>query len=936
MTGKKKPLVTVIMPAYNDAAHIKKAIDSVLNQTLHNLEIIVVDDHSTDNTIDVIESIMRRDSRLRYEVLPKNTGAAGTPRNKGIEISEGQYIFFLDSDDTLDRHALKNLYQRAVEDGCDFVIGKTVRYHLVSKRRQSWLGYLMGEDIHNTSITERGEFVDDTLITNKLYKRSFLVDNDLYFEEGIHYEDVIYAARIFSRAESFSVITDEVYIWNVYDSAVKKSITNQRDSVRSLRDRLYANKQRAQIYASLGNSTIDRLCQVHFLKHSAILYLMDASEHTDAYLDSIIELLYPEVVDIPEDSFNEITMQNRVMYGMLLLKDKVGLRELSYYRKYGEKFAAKIIRKGKKAFWVSSTTSTVPRNTRVRDLLDITPYRLIETPVSKLTYYHELTAVERVNGGIELKGVSRDPLSKFTVDDTLRMAISIEKRGKRELSYQFGARVTQNDKGEILWKIRIPNFQFSMHDGYEAWSVLLDIEQGSRRNKSPIHVGLHRNLRNGVIYSRSPVRSLIGCGLTAYRAVNGDLAFRHTEYKKMSKAMGLYKRAIAYRLRLLALMQKISRASMVRVWYPIFCTLPLNKKTVLFESQLGQMATGSPSAVYEQMRADNRFASFKFVWSSRQKSPEHDNDEHTKYIERGSIRYFWHLATAGILVDDQTFPKYFTKRVDQVYIQTWHGIPLKRMGLDQPSVAQNKERSDDTVRRAKMWNALIAPCQYFIDTFAHAFRYEGEFIKWGTPRNDRLYSATKKLQQQIRQKLDLPKDRKIILYAPTFRDDSRGKAFTVPMNLYEWRKELGDDTYLLIRTHYLNRVGIPKQLAAFCMNVSDYPDLDELYIASDMMITDYSSTMFDYATLGRPMIFYTYDYEEYMHSDRGAYFELNEHAPGPVVKTQDELFSGVKRAIKQPEPDDRYKRFVDEYCGVEDGKASSRVVDFIAQEVRKG
>jgi CDP-glycerol glycerophosphotransferase len=418
-TLKNIPLVSVIIISYNDAAHLPNAIRSVLNQTLFNLEVIVCDDCSMDDTTDVVQEFMRNDSRVRYERLEANSGGCGAPRNRGINSAGAPYIFFLDSDDVLDRHALKNLYNVASHDNCDFVMGKTIRYNLASKHKQAWLGYLFREDVHNTSILRHKELLNDTLSTNKLYKKSFIINNKLYFEEGTHYEDIIYTALVFSKAKKLSVIQDEVYIWKVYDENVKKSITAKRDSIGNLKDRLYANECRAQIYAELNDPEIDRLCHMHFLKHSVMLYLMDASDYEDAYLDKIIGLLRPVITKIPEELFGDLDVQNRVIYAMLLQKDKQGLRELSYYRKYGNKFAGKIIEKNKRFFWASSKTTVLSRNKLIKDLMDISDYRLADTPVSSLTYYHELKRIYRRGGSLVLEGISQDPLGKFDFGTSL-------------------------------------------------------------------------------------------------------------------------------------------------------------------------------------------------------------------------------------------------------------------------------------------------------------------------------------------------------------------------------------------------------------------------------------------------------------------------------------------------------------------------------------
>ena len=241
-------LVTVVIATYNNAETIRSAINSVLNQTLSSLDVVVVDDCSNDRTRQIVKDISKSSPQVFLITLTKNSGAAGKPRNIGIKHAKGKYIFFLDGDDILDRHALKNLTTVAMTDGCDFVMGGTLNVAnlLQYEKETNWLPYLFKEEKHNTTLNDMPELVDDVLITNKLYKKDFLRNSNLIFESGVHFEDIIFSAQAFTNAKSISIIPDDIYIWYIYNLNTRKSITHQRDSLRNLDDRVSALKEEEQ------------------------------------------------------------------------------------------------------------------------------------------------------------------------------------------------------------------------------------------------------------------------------------------------------------------------------------------------------------------------------------------------------------------------------------------------------------------------------------------------------------------------------------------------------------------------------------------------------------------------------------------------------------------------------------------------------------------
>ncbi len=248
-----------------------------------------------------------------------------------------------------------------------------------------------------------------------------------------------------------------------------------------------------------------------------------------------------------------------------------------------------------------------------------------------------------------------------------------------------------------------------------------------------------------------------------------------------------------------------------------------------------------------------------------------------------------------------------------------------------------KKNSLDVVR----YDYFISPSAFTTEKFTTAFDLEALgktdiLIETGYPRNDLLYNFDETFSQQVKEKLGISDEhRKIILYAPTFRDnlhDGAGYICDLHLDFDRLRNDLGDEYLILFRAHYFvaNQFDFGRY-EGFVLDVSELDDITPLYTIADLLVTDYSSVLFDYACLKRPMVFYMYDLEEYADAIRGFYLDIDE-LPGPIVKTEDELIRATKeQSAAAPEAvyDSKYEAFTEKYNYLEDGKASKRVCDIL-------
>lgn len=364
--------------------------------------------------------------------------------------------------------------------------------------------------------------------------------------------------------------------------------------------------------------------------------------------------------------------------------------------------------------------------------------------------------------------------------------------------------------------------------------------------------------------------------------------------------------------------------------------LPVRKKTIMFESFLGKQYSDSPRAIYEFM-IDNEIP-YDMYWSIDRRHIRLYQDKNIKVVRRFSVKWLLLMARAEYWISNSRLPLWLPKPKHTTYVQTWHGTPLKRLAADMDEVhmpGTNTEKyKENFIKEASKWDYLISPNAYSSEIFKRAFQFDREIIESGYPRNDFLINSNnEKTMTKIKQLSNLPLDKKIILYAPTWRDNqfyAKGKyKFDLQMDLEQMKKELGEDYIVVLRLHYLVAENLDLTgYEGFIYDFSYHEDIRELYLIADVLITDYSSVFFDYANLRRPMLFYVYDIEEYRDNLRGFYFDFEEKAPGPLVKTTDEIISEIKKIDANGfSPSNIEEEFYKKFCYLEDGNASKRVVD---------
>lgn len=366
--------------------------------------------------------------------------------------------------------------------------------------------------------------------------------------------------------------------------------------------------------------------------------------------------------------------------------------------------------------------------------------------------------------------------------------------------------------------------------------------------------------------------------------------------------------------------QKVLR----KIVYPLLRFLPIDNNLIVFQSYWGKSYNCNPRALYEYMQDQN--LKYKYVWGFINENTRINGN--AKKVRINSLKYFYYMARAKYFVHNVNFADFYKKRASAVELQTLHGTALKTLGLDVPGDFETKEKEDRFIEKCNRWDYLTSPSGYMTDISKRCFLYKNEVIEYGFPRNDILFLKNEDTYiSEIKNKLNLPLNKNIVLYAPTWRIKNE---FEFKLDLKLFKEELGEDYIILLRLHHYVSSNINiDEYRGFVYNLSSHDDIQELYLISDILITDYSSVMFDFSNLRRPIIFFTYDLENYRDQLRGLYIDFEREAPGPLVRTTEELIKEIKENESRINPGykQKYQKFLDKYCEFESGQASKKAYE---------
>lgn len=359
----------------------------------------------------------------------------------------------------------------------------------------------------------------------------------------------------------------------------------------------------------------------------------------------------------------------------------------------------------------------------------------------------------------------------------------------------------------------------------------------------------------------------------------------------------------------------------------------LDPGLVYLQAYTGQSATDSPLAIHAELR--RRRPDLRLVWAVADRS---------SWVPDGAETVLWRsrawydvVGRAALVVTNIELEPWFHPRAGQTVVQTFHGYPSKSMGI---RLWRSKDFTDSRIeqqlaRTSAKWTVLLTPSPEMDVHYREEYRYDGDILASGYPRDDALLAPdADEVRDRVRRRMGAEPDQVVVLYAPTWRDDLatnfRAARMADHLDTDAAAKALGPDYLILLRGHRFHaraREGHGRS-GARVLDVTDYPEINDLVLACDVAVLDYSSLRFDVAVTGKPMVFLVPDLDDYASSTRGFLFDFRESAPGPLLSTTGEVVAALQDLDRvRAEHREHYERFNERFNRLQDGRAAERVVD---------
>lgn len=369
------------------------------------------------------------------------------------------------------------------------------------------------------------------------------------------------------------------------------------------------------------------------------------------------------------------------------------------------------------------------------------------------------------------------------------------------------------------------------------------------------------------------------------------------------------------------------------IWYKIigfpFRLLPLKNNRIVLENYFGKGYGDNSKYIANELLKNLK--KYDLIWLVKGNYYE-DIPKEIKQIKRGTLSELYYISTAKIWIDNSRKPLGTTKRKGQFYIQTWHGcLALKKIEYD--AIDKLSDDYKAVIKNDnKMIDLMLSNSNFCDEMYKRAFKYNGKILKYGSPRNDILINRTSEFKEKIQKKY-LIEDNNILLYAPTFRNSYEYNPYDIDFDLLKEKLEekTGTNWKILIKLHPNISNNSKKYInSKDCIDASSYPDIQELICACDLLITDYSSTMFETMIANKPVIIYANDIDSYA-DERGFYFKFDE-LPFPLTRNNKELLNYIENNNIKDIPNN-YIEFNKKIGLKETGQASKKVVEEILKEV---
>ncbi|MFD3972030.1 CDP-glycerol glycerophosphotransferase family protein [Streptomyces cyaneofuscatus] len=905
---------------------LRASVASVLGQSLRGSEAVVVLAARADGPTRTAARALADSSPDRVRLIHPDPAArtTGALRNAGLDAATGRYVLVLTPGERLHRHACRNLWQAGERSRADLVAGRWTRTTEEGGKEQEppWQGELYARSRTVTRFSDAPHLVvRDALVTGFCLRREAARRHGLRYEEDLAHGEILFGPLA-------AVAVGRIVL-------VRRLIVTGRavpDRARDLAALVEAHRRVAATLDALGLPALREERERAFVRDHLVPLArsfprLPAARRTRTAATAARVLTAPVPRELPP--------LERVAATVLARGDAEGVLAAAYALSRPATVCAPVrASEGGRVEWDDHCP------------VDVTELGYQHREFGRARLMNRLTRCTAQDGRLLLEGRLVLP-PHLTPDAPLTATLEFRARGGAR-AVAFPVDDVRRDGNGVTWGARADVTRLLRPVGIRdtAWDARLIVEADGIRSVSDLF-GPQDVVQGAVRFAARPrLGQLAGDTWEPYITLKDHLALRLTARRRPARttrrlvryathfrparkakllARALRKRADRYR----------SRPFKVTAYNTWLTRLPVRKGSVVFESHMGRCYGDSPRALHEEIRRQG--LKLHATWSYDTSPADFPAD--ARLVRRWSWRYLWALARAEFWVDNQGFPQHLRKPARTTYLQTWHGSAYKRMGFDETRVrlqnAPQRERLQQAVHR---FDHFLVRSEHDVATLARAYRLpEDRLLRTGYPRNDTLIAERTRTETEGRLPrpplagaLGIDDHKKVVLYAPTFRGGpgAGGKQARrrLLLDVREFAERFGDSYTLLIRAHYLEAARLPLCPPGTVIDVSRHHDVSEVLALADVLVTDYSSIMFDFALLDRPVILYAPDLDTYA-AERGSYFDLREKAPGPVTATQEELFAELAEVKKSdirhaPQRAD----FAHEFGAYDRGDAARQVV----------
>lgn len=831
------PDVSIVLIAFNDAKRLPRALHSLRDQTLANIEIIVVDDGSTDDTAAIVEAQAEDDARIRFIRLSENSGGCSRPRNTGIDAARAPWVMFCDSDDAMERHAAKTLLLAVEAANADVACGVVDRVNMTTGDINRWR-----EELHEPAVLagldDRPELLGDTVSVNKIYRREFLNAAGIRFPEGILYEDQRFTFEALALAERIVVLSDSVYQWSVDSVSEEASITQRRYELRNVRDRITVNRLIDESIITRGLGRFQDAKNRKFIRHDLYLHLIPLLELDDDSANAVIAELAPYCATVDPLAALSVRPALRVALFHLLKGDlehlRSALRALRWAASIDVPVNASADSVGSSGeIWACGHEDGAGElGQDARWWLDVTELRVRQAPISLLRPCHRVASIDE---GLLLAGTSIDvtglgepdsaALVLMTGDRVIFRAPALVRTQERRWHW--------STKGP--WASAVPDAVSSAQRG----AVALELTFGNEISRQPVRMP-------DVPVSEGRIE---GVSLQLTEGEFSSIEWSRTSGRSANRLRRGTRRVAA------AVARRLPAQGVV-LW-------SLDGRSV-GDSML-ELARSLPDA--------------QWVWERRPELLPSAGADVTSRQGR------WLLGRARVVVIDAGIPDGI--RSDAMVVRIQSDVPVVRVGRDAPDwdLLSVKQQMPAEIHR---WDVMAVPSEDASERVADAIGFSGTRLVTGSLRGERAARITR---EEAREYLGVQGDRAVVLWAPTALasvdpDDELQRDLGLLVD------NLGDDAVILVRAR--RRLRIPATLRTSALDVSLIADAAMVLAASDVLITDASPLIFDAVRLGKPVIAWS---RYFSRIDRESGFAIDLNEVGTVTDELPAAVAAVRSAL---------------------------------------